>query len=86
MKKTCEFFYEYDRQIFRSLRMHNDFKGKTTKIIDDNSANMRAPIKIADDLYIEGNRSANDILNYCKWIIEKFEGVEELSSYKLKSI
>ncbi len=86
LKKICEFFYEYDRQIFRSLRMHNDFQGKTMKIIDDNSANMRAPIKIAEDLYIEANRSANDILNYCKLIMEKFEGVEELSSYKLKSI
>lgn len=86
LKKTCTFLYEYDSQIFRSLIMHNDFKGKSIRIIDDNDLNMRVPLKIADDLYIETNRSANEILNYCKLIIEKFEGVEELSSYKLQPV
>lgn len=86
LKKICEFLYEYDAQIFRSLTKHNDFKGKSMRIIDDNDLNMRSPLKIADNLYIETNRSANDILNYCKLIIEKFDGVEELSSYKLKAI
>lgn len=56
------------------------------RIIDDNDSNMRSPLRIADGLYIEANRSANDILNYCKLIIEKFDGVEELSSYRLKAI
>lgn len=56
------------------------------RIIDDNDSNMRSPLKIAEGLYIETNRSANDILNYCKLIIEKFDGVEEVSSYKLKVI
>ena len=56
------------------------------RVIDDNDFNMRSPLKIAEGLYIETNRSANDILNYCKLIIEKFDGVEELCSYKLKAI
>lgn len=86
MKKVCEFLYEYDAQVFRSLTKHNDFKGKSIRIIDDNDSNMRSPLKIAEGLYIETNRSANDILNYCKLIIEKFDGMEELSSYKLKAI
>lgn len=86
MKKVCEFLYEYDAQVFRSLTKHNDFKGKSMRIIDDNDSNMRSPLKIAEGLYIETNRSANDILNYCKLIIEKFDGVEEVSSYKLKVI
>lgn len=82
MRKVCEFLYEYDTQVFRSLTKHNDFKGKSRRIIDNNDLNMRFPLKIAEGLYIESNRSANDILNYCKLIIEKFDGVEELSSYK----
>ena len=86
MKKVCEFLYEYDSQVFRSLTKHNDFKGKSVRIIDDSDLNMRSPLKIAEGLYIETNRSANDILNYCKMIIEKFDGVEELSSYKLKAL
>ena len=56
------------------------------RIIDDNDLNMRSPLKIAEGLYVETNRSANDILNYCKLIIEKFDGVEELSSYRLKAV
>lgn len=86
VKKVCEFLYEYDAQVFRSLTKHNDFRGKSIRIIDDNDSNMRSPLKIAEGLYIETKRSANDLLNYCKLIIEKFDGVEELSSYKLKAI
>ena len=86
MKKVCEFLYEYDAQVFRSLTKHNDFKGKSVRLIDDNDLNMHSPLKIAEGLYIETNRNANDILNYCKLIIEKFDGVEELSSYKLKAV
>ena len=58
MKKVCEFLYEYDAQVFRSLAKHNDFKGKSIRIIDDNASNMRSPLKIAEGLYIETNRSA----------------------------
>ncbi len=73
-------------KFFRSLTKHNGFKGKSMRIIDDNDLNMRSPLKIAEGFYIESNRSANAILNYCKLIIEKFDGVEELSSYKLKAV
>ena len=53
MKKVCEFLYEYAAQVFRSLTKHNDFKGKSVRIIDDNDSNMRSPLKIAKGLYIE---------------------------------
>jgi len=86
LKKMCECLYEYDAQVFRSLTKHNDFRGKSVRMIDDNDSNMRSPIKIAEDLYIETHRNANDILNYCKLIVEKFDGVEEASSYRLKAI
>lgn len=86
LKTLCDFLYIYDAQVFRSLTKHNDFKGKTMRIIDEKPDSMKSPIKVADDLYIEANRSANDILNYCRLIVEKFDGVEELCSYKLKPI
>ena len=83
---VCKFLYEYDAQVFRSLTKHNDFKGKTVRIIDEVPDNMRKPYKIADDLYIETNRSANDILNYTRLMMEKFDDMEELCSYKLKAV
>lgn len=61
MKKVCEFLYEDDAQVFRSLTKHNDFKGKSMRIIDDD-CNMRSLLKIAKGLYIETNRSADDFL------------------------
>ena len=33
MKKVCEFLYDYDTQVFGSLTKHNDFKGKSMRII-----------------------------------------------------
>ena len=84
METLCKTLYEYDNQLFRSLVRHNDFRGKRIRAISDTDENMRAPLKIADGIFIETNRSANDILNYSKLIVEKFEGMEEVCSYKLK--
>ncbi|MCD7918901.1 MAG: DUF262 domain-containing protein [Clostridiales bacterium] len=86
LQTLCTVLYEYDPQIFRSLTMHNDFKGKNVRMIATDDQNMHKPLKIADGIYVEANRNANNILNYCKLIIEKFDGVEEESSYKLKGL
>lgn len=84
LKNLCETLYEYDTQVFRSLVKHNDFKGRSRRIIDDSVDKIRKPLKLADDLYVELNLSANDILNYSKLIIEKFDGMEDECSYRLK--
>jgi uncharacterized protein with ParB-like and HNH nuclease domain len=86
LQNLCAALYEYDPQVFRSLVNHSDFKGRSRKIIDDNASNLRTPLKIADNLFIEMNLSANDVLNYSKMIVDKFEGMDEACSYKLKAI
>lgn len=83
-RKICSQMYEYDAQVFRGLLRHKDFKGKSKRIISDTDENMRVPHKIADGIFIEMNLSANESLNYAKLVVEKFEGMEEECSYKLK--
>lgn len=78
--------YEYDAQIFRSLIRHKDFKGRSKRIINDTDDNMRVPKKIAEGIYLEMNLSANEALNYAKLVIDKYEGMENECSYKLKPI
>lgn len=86
LKNICMQMYEYDSQIFRSLIRHKDFKGRSKRIINDTSDNMRVPQKIAEGIYLEMNLSANEALNYGKLVIDKYEGMENECSYKLKPI
>lgn len=85
-KNICMQMYEYDAQIFRSLIRHKDFQGRSKRIISDSNENMRVPQKIAEGIYLEMNLSANEALNYAKLVIEKYEGMENECSYKLKSL
>ena len=86
LKNICMQMYEYDAQIFRSLIRHKDFKGRSKRIINDTNDNMRVPKKIAEGIYLEMNLSANEALNYAKLVIDKYEGMENECSYKLKPI
>lgn len=86
LEDICMQMYEYDAQIFRNLIRHKDFKGRSKRIISDTDENMRVPQKIAEDIYLEMNLSANEALNYAKLVIDKYEGMEKECSYKLKPI
>jgi len=86
LKNICMQMYEYDAQIFRSLIRHKDFKGRSKRIINDTDDNMRVPQKIAEGIYLEMNLSANEALNYAKLVIDKYEGLENECSYKLKPV
>lgn len=86
LKNICMQMYEYDSQIFRNLTRHKDFKGRSKRIINNTDENMRVPQKIAEDIYLERNLSANEALNYAKLVIDKYEGMENECSYKLKPI
>ena len=86
LKNICMQMYEYDAQIFRNLIRHKDFKGRSKRIINDTDENMRVPQKIAEGIYLEMNLSANEALNYAKLVIDKYEGMENECSYKLKPI
>lgn len=75
---------EFDADIFSSLVRHSDFQRKTRRIISDKQSELRTPHKVSENAYIELHLSANEILNYAKLVVEKFEGMETECSYRLK--
>ena len=80
----CKVMYEYDSQIFRSLLMHNDFKGTKKRIITKDKDSLNRCEEIAEGIFIEQTLSANDALNYSKLVVEKYEDMENEISYKIK--
>lgn len=84
--KVCTYMYAYDSQSFRKLVFHKDFQGRIKRIIDTTDNNMRSPVKIIEGIYLETNLSANELLNYTKLVIEKFAGLDDEFSFKLKPV
>ncbi len=82
--KICKIMYEYDSQIFRSLLMHNDFKGKRKRIITRDRESLNRFEEVAEGIFIEQTLSANDALNYSKLVIEKYQEMENEISYKIR--
>lgn len=82
--KTCEFFYDFDNDVFKTLINHNDFVGRNRVIISDKEGETGKYEKIGEDLYIQINLSANAILNYVRLIVEKFDGFESEVFYKIR--
>ena len=82
---VCQKLYEYDTQFFLSIINHRDFQPKKskTKIFGLTGKGMRSPVEIAEGLYLETNKNANALLNICKLLVEKFDEMDEVCSYKL---
>lgn len=80
----CETMYEYDSEIFIGLIKHKDFQGRKKRIITDDKESLRTPYSINGLIYIEQNLSANDALNYSKLVVEKYTGMEDEITYKIR--
>ena len=72
IRELCSQLYELDSDTFRSFVKHKDFIGRDRKVIDNKDDNMISPYKIAENLFVETNMSANTIINYCKIIAEHY--------------
>ena len=47
-------------------------------------ADLNKPYKITNNIFIELKLSANDVLNYSKLLVEKFDDLETEVSYKVR--
>lgn len=82
--KLCNEICSLDEGKFFKLTEHLDFKGKEKRIIDNTDQKMRRAEKIRNNIFIETNLSANDILNYSRLIIEKYN-IENIEvSFKIQ--
>jgi len=85
IEKLSDTFYDLDKEIFRKFANKNDFKNSKGKIIiSDNEDEIRRPYKIAENLFIETNFSANDTLKWSRKIIKQYDGFEDDVYFKIK--
>lgn len=78
LRSLCHELFELDSTIFYNLIKQKDFSGRERYIINDTSTAMTSPYEIADNLYIETNLSAMDILNYCKIICSHYQITDDI--------
>ena len=67
----CKYLYESNSDLFTALSKHQDFNNKS--YFASNAEVLRAPFQLNQNLYIEKNFSAKDILRYSKLLLEKFD-------------
>lgn len=79
-KEICDL----DEEKFYTFTTHPDFKGKEKRIIANTDVGMRSPMGIRNNIFIETNLNANDILNYSKLIMEKYEAENIDVSFKIQ--
>lgn len=73
IRVLCKELFELDNTILYNLVRHKDFTGRERYIINNTTDTMNSPFRISDDIYIETNLSAIDILNYCKIICNHYQ-------------
>lgn len=78
LRILCDKLFELDNTILYNFISDQDFVGRNRHIISNSLDGMIAPYRIADNLYIETNLSALNILNYCRIICEKYHCSEDV--------
>ena len=73
LRTLCKELFSLDSTILYNLVRHKDFTGRERYIIDNSLLGMKSPYKIGNDIFIETNLSAIDILNYCKIIATHYQ-------------
>ena len=82
--EICKTLYDLDEGILRNCTFHTDFVGKDNRMISNNGQNMRTPLRVFENFYIEINLNANSILGYCRKIVEKY-GYDTEVRFRLRS-
>jgi uncharacterized protein with ParB-like and HNH nuclease domain len=79
LQQLCIILYDLEPAKFRNILNENEINKKTTILANDESR-LRSPLKITEDLYIEGNQNTEYILSTSKEILKKLEvDIEEIS-------
>lgn len=78
MLTLCSKLYEFDKELFYFLIDNLDFKGRERNFLSKDGLDLRSADKIAENLFVETNLSADSIINYCKILVDKFHFEEEI--------
>jgi len=72
LQQLCIIIYDLEPAKFRNLL--NDYEiNKRTIILSNDESKLRSPIKISEDLFIEGNQSTEYILSTSRLIMKKLD-------------
>jgi uncharacterized protein with ParB-like and HNH nuclease domain len=72
LQQICIILYDLEPIRFRNLLTDNDVNRKSILISSDDSK-LRTPLKIAEDIYLEGNLNAEYILYITRLILKKLD-------------
>ena len=79
LQQLCIILYDLEPAKFRNILKENEINRRSIILTNDESK-LRSPIKITEDLFIEGNQSTEYILFVSKFILKKLEiDIEEIS-------
>lgn len=77
--EICNFLLDFDRELFYSLLNNSNFK----KLISKDANDMNRAEQLTEDLYLETNFSAKDILNYVRLLTREFD-MEEFIDFTIR--
>jgi uncharacterized protein with ParB-like and HNH nuclease domain len=79
LQQLCIILYDLEPAKFRNILNENEINKRATILANDESK-LRTPLKITEDLYIEGHQSTEYILFVSKYLLKKLEiDIEEVS-------
>ena len=76
LKETCNFLIDIDENKFENFITDDDFKGRKRDYISHNTNKMNSPIEVGNEdnnFYVEGNLSANSIIDLIKKLLLKYD-------------
>lgn len=79
--KTCEIFYDIDKEKFNDLEYLPHMNGKKRKHFAQDPKELRKPEKIKDGIFVETNHSANTIRNIIVKLLKEYKF--KISDYKI---
>ena len=79
LQQICIILYDLEPAKFRNILIDNDINKKSI-ILSNDETNLRVPLKITEDLFIEGNQSSGYIIFTAKLLLEKLDiDLEEIN-------
>ena len=79
LQQLCIILYDLEPAKFRNILEENEIN-KRSIILSNDETRLRSPIKITEDLFIEGNQSTGYILYTSKYLLKKLEiDIEDIS-------
>lgn len=84
LKETCNILIDIDENKFGNFITDDDFKGRKRDYISNTTNKMNSPIEVGNEdnhFYVEGNLSANSIIDLIKKLLLKYDF--DLDEYKI---